>query len=134
MFRGDVKEECAKLIERLFEDAVHTPARISQIVEHQLQTYNYIFPSSSKASAALTMQGHADKALVFQRTKPYRNDRIISVISTLYFSGGAASFASHFHHVFPTFDGPDGKKTEVPIPMIALVGTAVSVLCSCTYT
>ena len=65
-----------------------------------------------------------------KRLKPYRNDMIISVISALYFtstSGGAATFGSQFHQLFPTFNGLDGEKTEVPIPMVALVGTAVRV-------
>jgi hypothetical protein len=61
-----------------------------------------------------------------QRARPYRNKHLISVISALYFSNGATSFASQFHQLFPTFDLPDGTHPEVPIPMIALVGTAVS--------
>src|ERR1700761_2134398 len=65
------------------------------------------------------------------RSKPYRNDRIISVIQELYFTdgpGGTASFATRFKHLFPTYQGPDGMVSyEVPVPMVALVATAVRI-------
>jgi hypothetical protein len=58
--------------------------------------------------------------------QPYRNDRIISVIQELYFTGGSGSFASRFDGWFPTYQGPNGDtRQEVPIPMLALVATAV---------
>jgi hypothetical protein len=61
------------------------------------------------------------------RSRPYRNDRIIKVIRDLYFTGGSASFAGRFHHLFPLFRDSDAVwKHEVPIAMVALVGTAVS--------
>jgi hypothetical protein len=61
------------------------------------------------------------------RSRPYRNDRIITVIRDLYFSGGSTSFASRFHHIFPVFRDSEAKpRYEVPIPMVALVATAVS--------
>ena len=59
-------------------------------------------------------------------TQPYRNDQIISVIHELYFTGGHGSFASHFDGWFPTYEDPNGgTHQEVPIPMVALVATAV---------
>jgi hypothetical protein len=58
------------------------------------------------------------------RSKPYRNDRLISAISTLFFSGGASAFALRYRDFFPRVDG----RSEVPVAMVALVGTAVSVL------
>jgi hypothetical protein len=62
-----------------------------------------------------------------KRSLPYRNDRIITVIRDLYFSGGTASFANRFKDLFPIHHGDDGKlRREVPIPMVALVATAVS--------
>lgn len=63
------------------------------------------------------------------REKPYRNAKIISIVQTLYFNGGPSSFASRFRHLFPTSNclDLDEKKPEVPIPMIALVGTAVCI-------
>jgi hypothetical protein len=61
------------------------------------------------------------------RSKPYRNDRIISVVSALYFSGGpSSSFASRYHDYFPVSDG----RSEMPIAMVCLVGTAVSLSCT----
>jgi Domain of unknown function (DUF6532) len=63
------------------------------------------------------------------REKPYRNPKIITIVQALYFNGGPSSFVSHFSHLFPTSNclDLDGEKPEVPIPMIALVGTAVRV-------
>jgi hypothetical protein len=79
-------------------------------------------------------------------TCPYHNAWIISVIRDLYFSGGTTSYAYRFEEYvfffffdatgfvlkyicshFPTFKGDNGLlKREVPIPMVALVATAVS--------
>jgi hypothetical protein len=138
LFRGEVKEECTKLINKLFNDTVDLPQKISQIVDNQLLSYNYIFPSVSVSfihcsftGANLTNVQTASSGVSGTRGRPYRNDRIISVVRTLYFSGstalGTASFASQFAQLFPTFETLDGRKTKVPIAMIALVGTAVSV-------
>jgi hypothetical protein len=61
------------------------------------------------------------------RSRPYRNDRIINVIRSMYFGGGALSFARRFCYLFPTHAGHDGDiNLEVPVPMVALVATAVS--------
>lgn len=60
------------------------------------------------------------------RTRPYRNDRIITVIRNLYFVGGVRSFASRFGSRFPMHEEVNGVTTrEVPVPMVALVATAV---------
>lgn len=60
------------------------------------------------------------------RSRPYRNPRIATLISDLYFTGGRVSFAEQFLAQFPTHDGPNGEITrEVPIPMVALVATGV---------
>ncbi|SRR6266702_4597872 len=60
--------------------------------------------------------------------KPYRNERIIHVIRDLYFTGGRKSFSVQFKHLFPSSYGNDGHvmEREVPVPMVALVATAVS--------
>lgn len=63
------------------------------------------------------------------RSKPYRNSRIIDVIRDAFFRGGSP-FSSRFDYLFPTTETHDGVTIpEVPIPMVALVATAVS-LCS----
>ena len=60
------------------------------------------------------------------RTRPYRNIRILTVIRDLYFLGGPMSFACRFGSLFPRHQSEDGSmKREVPIPMVALVATAV---------
>ena len=44
----------------------------------------------------------------------------------MYFTGGAASFARQFQYIFPTSEDREGETIyEVPIPMVALVATAV---------
>ena len=61
------------------------------------------------------------------RSRPYRNQRIITVIHDLYFTGGITSFATRFDHLFPTHRHNNGvTMREVPTPMVALVATAVS--------
>ena len=62
-----------------------------------------------------------------RRTRPYRNKRIILVIRDLFFTGGDTSFASCFGHLFPVHQDRDCVLVrEVPVPMVALVSTAVS--------
>ena len=59
--------------------------------------------------------------------RPYRNLWIISVIRDLVFSGGISSYACRFRQRFPTSRNRDGMMVhEVPVAMVALVGTAVS--------
>ena len=63
------------------------------------------------------------------RTQPYHNQRILQLIRVLYFSGGSNSLSARFHHRFPTGFAHDGygiMEREVPIAMVALVATAVS--------
>lgn len=63
------------------------------------------------------------------RTRPYRNDRIIAATRELYFTGRSA-LASRFVDRFPVSEDGNGvSKREVPIPMVALVATAVSHVC-----
>ena len=62
-------------------------------------------------------------------TKPYQNVQIIAAIRSLFFGASINSFANGFHHIFPLYTGPDGVMShKVPIPMVALVATAVSLL------
>jgi hypothetical protein len=50
-------------------------------------------------------------------------------------SGGSTSFATRFKYLFPSSETHDGMVCEVPIPMVALVATAVSLyLCMCAGT
>jgi len=61
------------------------------------------------------------------RSRPYRNNLIIEAIKALFFSGENA-ISKRFAYRFATSQGPDGESHyEVPEPMVALVGTAVSV-------
>ena len=59
-------------------------------------------------------------------TKLYRNPQIVVAIHSLFFRG-VNSFANCFRDIFPLNTGPDGVMAcEVPIPMVALVATVVS--------
>ena len=59
------------------------------------------------------------------RSRPYRNPWIITAIRNLYFTGGHMSFAHRFRHLFPKEELNKVVKYEVPMPMVALVATAV---------
>ena len=61
--------------------------------------------------------------------QPYHNQQIIQLIWVLYFSGESNSLSAQFHSRFPTGFSHDGysiMECEVPIAMVALVATAVS--------
>jgi len=60
------------------------------------------------------------------RTRPYRNDRIITAMRELYFTGGSNSFAMRFDGLFTRQNANSPVTREVPIPMVSLVATAVS--------
>jgi hypothetical protein len=60
------------------------------------------------------------------RTRPYRNGRIIAALRELYFSGGRQSFASRYDHLFIRQDGNSSANRELPIPMVSLIATGVS--------
>jgi hypothetical protein len=61
-------------------------------------------------------------------SKPYRNDRIVTVLRALFFTGGSSSYAHRYAHKFPVFMSTDGVAMRgVPKPMVALVATAVRV-------
>ncbi|KAF8269012.1 hypothetical protein EI94DRAFT_1726289 [Lactarius quietus] len=61
-----------------------------------------------------------------KRSQPYRNERIIAVIRDLYFNGGPMSFVTRFGHLFPVQFADNGcPRREVPVPMVALVATAL---------
>jgi len=116
IFRGEVKDRCVAIIQSEFL-ALRSKSSVIQLVEKQLSNYNYTFPRSSN-----------DDLLSYlpRRTRPYRNIRIINVIRDLYFSGGTNSFVNRFRMEFPVHQGSDGVVLrEVPVPMVALVATAL---------
>lgn len=60
------------------------------------------------------------------RSKPYWNPWIVDVIQDAFFRG-SSPFSSRFNYLFPTTETLDGVTIpEVPVPMVALVATAVS--------
>lgn len=60
------------------------------------------------------------------RTRPYRNDRIITVMRDLFFSGGTTSFAARYDALFIKHRDDGSVTHEVPITLVSLVATAVS--------
>lgn len=134
LFRSDVKDTCNAITLASFV-AMPSPEYIKGFVKDHLSSYNYTFPTSNASTNTCTKirvlltSGKVDgSGRLLRRTRPYRNPRIIQAIRDLYFSGGGtASFAARFSHLFPVFQDSDGKTNrEVPIPMVALVATAVS--------
>ncbi|KAF8259410.1 hypothetical protein EI94DRAFT_1707127 [Lactarius quietus] len=94
-----------------------SPLDIIKYVRNQLANYTYTFLKAKidKCPNGLVM-----------RSCPYWNDCIITVIRDMFFMGGAKSFTKHFRYLFPTHNGRGGEMVlEVPIPMVALVATAL---------
>lgn len=116
---------------------IGSASTITQIVAQQLSRYNYTFPTPSNVSTfsfffrnlwLILVQSDPFRAAP-NRSKPYRNLYIITAIRELFFTGGFSSFAQRHHSRFPTFQGSNGGMArEVPVPMVALVATAVSVV------
>ena len=77
-----------------------------------------------KFCPTLRRQGHAQG--VPRCMQPYRNDRIITVIRDLFFSGGRASFATRYDALFTRHHGDSSVTREVPMAMVCLVATGVS--------
>ncbi|KAH9038003.1 hypothetical protein EDB83DRAFT_2318530 [Lactarius deliciosus] len=115
--RAEVKERCGALcVPQIYTFGNAT--EITRRIQKQLINYNYTFPFAM-------IVGTLPEGLP-RRTRPYRNDHIISIIRDLYFTGGSSSLATRFEDQFPTHQGPDGDfNQEVPISMVALVVTAL---------
>ncbi|KAH9015720.1 hypothetical protein EDB84DRAFT_1567584 [Lactarius hengduanensis] len=115
LFRSEVKDRCNSIV--LAEYTSKVQADIIQSVDWQISGYNYVHPKGPK--------GLGSNRLIM-RSQPYRNPRIILVIHNLFFTGGSASFRARYGHLFPSNTGNDGQVVhEVPIPMVALVATAL---------
>ncbi|KAH9172257.1 hypothetical protein EDB89DRAFT_1906257 [Lactarius sanguifluus] len=94
--------------------AIGSTNGIAQVVRQQLSAFNYTFPTKRFLIG------------IPQRTHPYRNECIIAVIRELFFTGRQKSFSSHFDHLFPVHQRLDRTSSrEVPVPMVALVATAM---------
>ncbi|KAN0126122.1 hypothetical protein V8E53_015374 [Lactarius tabidus] len=116
LIQSEVKERCTTLTVGAFL-VLGSAAGIIEHVRKQLSSYTYTFPSATFPNAP--------NGLVM-RSRPYRNECIISAIRDLYFTGGSASFARRFLYLFPTYEYCEGQiNHEVPIPMVALVATAL---------
>ncbi|KAN0141831.1 hypothetical protein V8E53_000293 [Lactarius tabidus] len=115
IFRAEVKECCNMITTATFL-AMLSQER-TQTVEEQLSNYNYTFPK------VLKNFGHGTLVM---RSRPYRNDWIITVIRDLYFNGGHMSFANRYRYLFPRRELSDNVlQYEVPMPMVALVATVL---------
>jgi len=132
-----VREHCSALICPAFS-TIGDPDAIAQLVEKLKMDYNYTFLMAANVSTQFysntwlmfRQRNQLDAAqLLPMRTQPYRNDRIITVIRDMFFTGGANAYVHRFLHRFATYRGEDGViRREVPVPMVALVATAVSAL------
>ncbi|KAN0141184.1 hypothetical protein V8E53_000940 [Lactarius tabidus] len=116
LIRSEIKECCNTITIGAFM-TFGSALDIIEYVRNQLSNYTYTFP---RATTHNTPNG------LVMRTRPYRNDRIITIIRDMFFTGGASSFARRFRYLFPTFEGPHAEQIyEVPIAMVALVATAL---------
>ncbi|KAI9429277.1 hypothetical protein H4582DRAFT_2089597 [Lactarius indigo] len=113
LIRAKVKEWCNAIVLGGFF-SMGSANVIAEVVERQLSSYTYTFPCGLMVNSLV------------RHSWPYQNDRIIAAVWDVYFTGGATSFASQFEHLFPTYQGANGQvNREVPIPMVALVATAL---------
>ncbi|KAF8257516.1 hypothetical protein EI94DRAFT_1757861 [Lactarius quietus] len=108
LFQSEIKERCSTTIRGAFE-MFTSPLDVINHVHKQLANYTYTFPRATIVNAP--------NGLVM-RTRPYRNDHIITVIKDMFFIGGATSFARCFKYLFPTYQGHHGEELKVPTPML----------------
>ena len=112
---------------------MQSPATITILAEKQLDGYYYMYPISNtvrnKVFLGCMLTFHQARASgIPWRLKPYWNDRILTVLCDIYFSGGTSSYARGFDAMFPSNEGPDGVKVcRMPEAMLGLVATGVSV-------
>ncbi|KAF8265157.1 hypothetical protein EI94DRAFT_1804796 [Lactarius quietus] len=117
-FRAEVKEACSALIFPILT-AMVAPVAIASFVQDQLSNYNYTFPKAPKGI------GHGNLVM---HSKPYRNEHLIRIICDEYFtspSAGKMSFATWFKYLFQNIEDDGATVYKVPIPMVALVATAM---------
>ncbi len=115
-YQGEVKEHINALVQVEFL-AIGTVSGIADSSIKQMLDYYYTYPIASNG--------------LLWHSKPYRNPHIVKVIQEVFFTEVDA-FAMHFDHLFLTYLGPNGEmRCKLPIPMVALVATAVS--CSIIY-
>ena len=127
IFRGEVKERCAQLVEDMFSP-LKSLAEAKELADQQLDNYNYTYQISAVSNQPFNrhMLTFLQPTTNGRRSKLYRNERIVTVIRDLFFTGGNLSYAHRFDIMFPRFQGPDGVFVcEMPEPMLGLVATGV---------
>ncbi|KAF8269869.1 hypothetical protein EI94DRAFT_1699179 [Lactarius quietus] len=116
LIRSEVKERCAAVSAAAIL-GIGSALEVARVIGSQLSNYTYTF---------LRVLPNFGAGGLIKCSLPYRNERIIAVIRELYFTGGTTSFASRFGHMFPVHFGNNGSPSRgVPIPMVALVATAL---------
>ncbi|KAN0131589.1 hypothetical protein V8E53_010431 [Lactarius tabidus] len=114
IFCAEVKERCVAAV-MLVVDTHHSPVELANIIDGQMNDFNYIFPRQLRGNV---LTGSA------LRSRPYRSSIIISVIRDIFFTG-PVPFATQHRDLFPSHPGPVGEAIpEVPKAMLALVSTA----------
>ncbi|KAF8257247.1 hypothetical protein EI94DRAFT_1709340 [Lactarius quietus] len=90
--------------------SIGSATEVARVIGNQLSNYTYTFPRVPPNMGA---------AGLVKRSLPYRNEHIIVVIRELYFTGDR-------RHLHPVHFNNNGRPTrEVPVPMVALVATAL---------
>ncbi|KAF8264343.1 hypothetical protein EI94DRAFT_1805985 [Lactarius quietus] len=116
LIHSEVKDRC-NAVSHAAILGISSATEVARVISNQLSHYTYTFPRVPPNFGAGSLM---------KCSLPYRNERIITVIQDLYFTGGSMSFASQFGHLFPVHFGDNGRPScEVPVPMVALVATAL---------
>ncbi|KAF8267786.1 hypothetical protein EI94DRAFT_1801196 [Lactarius quietus] len=116
LIRSEVKDRC-NAVSHAAILGIGSATEVARVIGNQLSHYTYTF---------LRVPPNFGAGSLIKRSLLYRNERIIAVIRDLYFTGGSTYFASKFGHLFPVHFGDNGLLShEVPVPMVALVVTAL---------
>ncbi|KAI9434267.1 hypothetical protein BJY52DRAFT_1231243 [Lactarius psammicola] len=110
LIQSEIKERCNTITMGVFL-GFDTALDIIEYVQSQLSQYTYTFPRAnidtgpnSKSRKTYQWYDHAD----------------------MFFTGGSTSFARRFQYLFPTYECREVVVNhEVPVPMVALVATAL---------
>ncbi|KAF8257272.1 hypothetical protein EI94DRAFT_1709311 [Lactarius quietus] len=115
IMRGEVKDHLVAMTQTTFRGKA-SPMEAAAYVQEQLSNYNYTYPRGPRLGGTGTL---------WMRSKPYRNNWIISVIQDLYFTGGHTSFTYRFDYRFPRCENCENVRKQVPDAMVALAATAL---------
>ncbi|KAN0127628.1 hypothetical protein V8E53_014559 [Lactarius tabidus] len=123
------------IIRAIVQDSIET-LRAFLLFQHAFPDANLAF-SFTREALRLAAEGHRPGGLIVQQRLQDDDEyaaklislgpgALVKFIRELYFAGGTTSFANQYRDLFPLHRGDNGQLSrEVPIPMVALVATAL---------